>query len=289
MANRVPRPKARAGAQVDSSPLTDPIVRRVIDQMQNQMDLLNVRLNALTAVVPTVPDPGEKDTISPRLNNLERAMQDRVNADSGFSQALQRKIVQVEIAELPTATGASDYFTAFILGVGGDGSTSGDTIKIAKPEQLRRTRYDGETYNGVAYAYSDNFTRTADGTTQTINPPYVVGDVIYAALQPAGGTDVVDENNKPVHWIDLNADGRHWANASSAGGFIIGKITGHTAGQAYTISLYGNGSTEVATATGIACTVINVSSSETLANDTWLAVTQLPGGGYEAIVYGVLV
>ena len=284
---KVPRPRARSNGRVDLSQFVDPpqSVARGIQEMQTRIDQLERA--GETPVLPPLPEQGEKDTVSPKIRNQRLAL-DAVKSELGYTiEEAKRKVVQYQIATLPTDAGQGDYFTGFIKGISGDGEDSGATVKIAKPPLLRRTPYDGETYNGVAYVYSDNYTRTADGTTQTIDPPYVVGDVIYAALRPMGGTDVLDENSKPVHWVDINADGRHWAG-TGVGGFIIGKITAHTAGQVYVISLYADGFGSAATATGVACTVINVSASETLANNTWLAVTQVSGGTYEAIAYGVL-
>jgi hypothetical protein len=58
-------------------------------------------------------------------------------------------------------------------------------------------------------------TRTADDgattETQVIVPAYVVDDVIYAMRGIEGGTNVIDDQNESVEWIDLNLDGRAWA------------------------------------------------------------------------------
>jgi hypothetical protein len=285
--NRVPRKRAEAGGHTDLSGFDDPRAKQAVFGIQDRLDGMQRELDRLNAIVPPKPESEEKDVLAPRVRALSREMDARIADARLASIALDLKIVQVAISSLPTASGAGDYIKGYIKGGVGDGSANA-SVKIAKPEQLRRTRYDGETYNGVAYVYSSNYARTADGVAETVTPNYVVGDVIYVVESPAGGTDALDENSKPIHWLDLNVDGRRWERASAAGGFIIGKITGHTSGQTYVISLYANGSAGAATTTGAACLVINVSASETLANNTWLAVTQLPDDSYEAITYGVL-
>jgi hypothetical protein len=96
----------------------------------------------------------------------------------------------------------------------GDSVTT-DLIKIAKPYQLRRTPFDGETYNSIDYTYTSDIQRSAtqspDTETQVVVPAYVVGDLIFAVLYPLGGTGAKDNSSDPVWWQDLNIDGRAWA------------------------------------------------------------------------------
>ncbi len=101
----------------------------------------------------------------------------------------------------------------------------GDTIKVAKPYYLQKTPFDGETIDGVTYAYTNNQCRTATDTsgttTEVVKPEWIVksgstpGDIIYVRWV-SNGTNVVGPE-----YIDLNADARRWttsASCSSASG-----------------------------------------------------------------------
>jgi len=127
----------------------------------------------------------------------------------------------LEVQRFVVVTEYGDYFSARKQG----GSTSSDvstepTVFIAKPYLCRRTPFDGETRNGISYAYSSDTERVATDTdsdteTQQIVPSYVAGDVIFAAQNFKGGTGVwtAPTNSDPVEvlWLDLNLDGRAWA------------------------------------------------------------------------------
>lgn len=246
-----------------------------------------------TTILPTIPSQDRTahliKTLQKTVRALEATAEYAVDLGEQVRKQVDRKIQQFKISSIPTDAGAGDYILAYRIGYNGDAEDSGNTVKIARPQQLRRSPYDGATYNGVAYVYSDNITRTADGTEQTIDPPYVVGDIIYAAYEPLGGTLTQDEDTIPVHWLDINVDGRRWSGGASAGGFIIGRITSHTSGQTYVVSLFADGLASAATATGVSCIVNNVNASETLANNTVICVTQVTGGTYEGFTAGVLV
>lgn len=104
-----------------------------------------------------------------------------------------------------------------------DGETLGEIdFLVAKPWLLRRTPFDNGSRNGIAYVYHTHTTRTASRAAeeedQIVIPRYVVGDVIYATHNPAGGTGVsVDEEVEgppqqiPIVWLDDNRDSRAWA------------------------------------------------------------------------------
>jgi hypothetical protein len=90
-----------------------------------------------------------------------------------------------------------------------------ETVYIAKPYELRRSPFDGETISGVTYSYTSNSERDAsdgvDTETQFITPNYVAGAEIYATT-PNGGTGVVTEGMSPVAvtYLEMN-QGRAWA------------------------------------------------------------------------------
>jgi len=112
-----------------------------------------------------------------------------------------------------------DYLVCRTLDV--SNNAGDDDIKVAKPYLLRRTPFDGETRNGISYTYSSDTEREADDgddtEDQVVVPSYVehgddeTGDEIYAIRAPTGGTGVVDSENNAVSWLDLNVDGRAWA------------------------------------------------------------------------------
>jgi len=101
-----------------------------------------------------------------------------------------------------------------------DGLAASDvTTLVAKPYLLRRTPFDLLTRDGVEFIYGDAVERIAfdgEGTseTQRITPSYVAGDIIYAVRNIVGKTDVDDtdtESDDKLDWLDLNVDGRSWA------------------------------------------------------------------------------
>lgn len=97
-----------------------------------------------------------------------------------------------------------------------DGTDMGEKVfKVAKPYLIRRTPFDGDVRDDITYTYDDNSHRTGednDGNTEDeeITPSYVEGDIIYAS-KPFNGTDVFDDEDEEVLWLDENNDGRQWA------------------------------------------------------------------------------
>ena len=97
----------------------------------------------------------------------------------------------------------------------------GTTIYIAKPYCLRQSPFDNKTIAGLTYTYAGSTTRDVtdgvDTETQIIIPFYQEptddydGDIIYAIFGVHGGTGVGDVNEQAIQWLDLNVDGRAWA------------------------------------------------------------------------------
>jgi hypothetical protein len=102
-----------------------------------------------------------------------------------------------------------------------DGTTEGtDAIKVARPYLLRRTPFDGASRGSISYVYVDDQQRTSsksgeDDITEYVTPNYLAADVIYAIVNHRGGTGVVDDGSLAVGWVDLNVDGRAWAQDDS--------------------------------------------------------------------------
>lgn len=92
---------------------------------------------------------------------------------------------------------------------------SENQILVAKPYELRRTPFDGETVNGISYTYTSNSERSADDgedqEDQFITPDYVAGGEIYAT-KPKKGTGVETDDEPPAKVKYLEVDqGRTWA------------------------------------------------------------------------------
>lgn len=91
-----------------------------------------------------------------------------------------------------------------------EGSTD---IYVMKPWTLRRTPFDGLTILGTTYTYTTDVTRTAVNSPTTENqyttPDYVIGNIIY--IVP---TDIILDlgTGLTATMIDVNVDGRAWAN-----------------------------------------------------------------------------
>jgi hypothetical protein len=92
-----------------------------------------------------------------------------------------------------------------------NGKVVAESITVAKPCYLRQTEWDGVTYDGASYAYTDSQTRTC---TVAYTPE---NQEVYPAYDTASPCPVIFAhwvgNNSGiagVGWIDLNIDARHW-------------------------------------------------------------------------------
>lgn len=103
-----------------------------------------------------------------------------------------------------------------------DGTTQGsETIIVLKPWFLRGFFWSNSSAParlGITYSQFANGKRTAskDGEsdeTQWIIPQYAAGDVIFAISNIYGGieTETVQNVFSDARWMDLNIDGRMWA------------------------------------------------------------------------------
>ncbi len=93
-----------------------------------------------------------------------------------------------------------------------NGKVEAETITVAKPCYLRQTDWDGETYNGITYTYSDSQHREADDgvydpTDEVVYPLYDTDSPCphIMAAWVGNNTGITD-----VGWLDLNVDARHW-------------------------------------------------------------------------------
>ncbi len=158
--------------------------------------------------------PGEPISAS-KLEELrdgvDRLIEGTSTAQIRGEQRLFRQIFQAQIALV-----AGDYldvreYREYPVGPPFVGTTQ---ILVARPWLLRRTPFDGGSWNGIGFTYTDDQTRTATqaATTevQRITPAYVIGDIIYCAVDVYGGV-AVDNLGVALVALDMNVDGRSWA------------------------------------------------------------------------------
>lgn len=95
-----------------------------------------------------------------------------------------------------------------------DGTAIGTRdIYVARPTLLRNM----SSRDGVDFSYSNSQTRTAnngaDTESQVIVASYLAGDEIFAMRGILRGSGVYSDPGRirKVEWIDLNLDGRYWA------------------------------------------------------------------------------
>jgi len=131
----------------------------------------------------------------------------------------------VEVARATRATqfqvvqNFGDYVSAkqFIRGL-----QVGALTLIAKPWDVRKTPFDGNTIDGIEYTYENDHTRLAenvreDKERQFITPAYNADALIYATQDPLHGTNVVTQTahgnivaGTAVTWL-AEVDGRKYA------------------------------------------------------------------------------
>lgn len=126
--------------------------------------------------------------------------------------------VRVAVQRFQVVNQSDEYLLCKVKDLAGLGTS---IFNIAKPYLLRRSSYQGKPARaGVTYTYVDAGKRTAtDGTntwTETIQPSYEIGDIIFAENCVAGGTDVVVAGEQ-LTWLDQNLDGRSFKGGSSGG------------------------------------------------------------------------
>ncbi len=108
----------------------------------------------------------------------------------------------------------------------------GDEIKIAKPYKLRQNPFHGQTLDGKDYVYFNSTQRrvslagTDVGETQVVIPAYRIpprddrGDLIWAVEAVTVMDYGLGGLNPPLvpeelDWLDINVDGRAWAQEST--------------------------------------------------------------------------
>jgi hypothetical protein len=151
------------------------------------------------------------------LNKLAQAIIERLTGGNGVSVSsflrsavvTAEKIVvpPVELTQVEVQSQEDDYLKCRTLDA--SGNTGPNDIYVMKPWTLRRSPFDGQTVNGVSYAYASHWSRTADGEeSQLITQDYFAGAVIYVMNM---NISIEVETGIFTRMIDVNADARAWA------------------------------------------------------------------------------
>ena len=118
----------------------------------------------------------------------------------------RERLIPVLMHQMEIQSDQGDYLIC--RAIDANGVVTASDINVMKPYLLRRTPFEGNTVNGVAYTYSGNATREADGSeTQKITQDYYAGALIYTMK-----TNITVEVTTGVfvQLIDTNFDSRAW-------------------------------------------------------------------------------
>lgn len=118
-----------------------------------------------------------------------------------------------EINRYRLDTEAGDFLNCFLLDSAG--VDTGSILVIAKTPLLRRTPFDGETFNGIDYVYTGNSargaTKGAASQNEIVIPPFIDGTSIIHAINVANNTGVEQPVDTQIQLMDINVDARLWA------------------------------------------------------------------------------
>jgi len=152
------------------------------------------------------------------LNQIVDALLRRVQGSPGldvrsyrgqliFTLVGQDPLIATRI-QMQVQSGQGDYLICRTLDA--NGVVGPADIFVQKPWVLRRTPFENLTVNGVAYTYSANGTREADGTeTQKITQDYFLGAEIMVErtnvsmlISPGVFTTLIDTNDSSREWCE---------------------------------------------------------------------------------------
>lgn len=159
------------------------------------------------------------------INRMIRGINPPRQNTDGLASVSTPEVKQFRIAVLDTS---GDTLTCESY----DGTVvkeRGARTTIALPHLFRKSPFDDKTRDGITFTYSDTVIHersATDGTdteTQVVTPSYEVGDVIFAIknIKNSTGLTITKDVTRPdgslekqevdVEWLDLNVDGRTWA------------------------------------------------------------------------------
>ncbi len=129
-----------------------------------------------------------------RLNRLATGIE-RIQRDVDAAGMQQADVTPAppDVRQMQVQSEGEDYLVCRLYGY----SVGSADIYVAKPYKLR---------GNIA-------TRTVSSEDQEILPAYTAEDIIYAFGPVRNGTDVAEVDGVGVYLIDLNIDGRMWAES----------------------------------------------------------------------------
>lgn len=139
--------------------------------------------------------------------------------DIGLQLVQGIRVAYFLFAQHPPEAGNQDYVECTEwLGVNPAGGAPQEFVALEP--LLRRTPYDGNTFGGITYTYTDNFTRTANpgGIVEVITPPFEIGEILMAVR--VGTTFAIRQNptsgSQRVQW-QMFGSGRVWSSETVTG------------------------------------------------------------------------
>ena len=166
--------------------------------------------------------------IKPHDRLTARRMNESRNTLNALLQGIRSGIFEddietpITIRRLRVEIVAGDYLECKMLSAAG-GDVGVGRLAVAKPWELRRTPFDGLSWDGYSYSYSSHVervsTKDSDETTETqvVVPRYVfggtgAGSIIFAVkgITALPGVQFGDPAIV-VTWQDMNVSGRAWA------------------------------------------------------------------------------
>ena len=172
----------------------------------------------------------------PLIINTDFEVGDKVKVTQKLNQFYLEPVQPIGTSWFQIVSKEDDFLTCLMYDEFGEIIPDVE-VNVVKPHLLRRSLFDEQTVNGIAYVYTDNETRTAtegseDPITEQVTPAYYVGEKIIADRFIHGGTFSDDA----IAWIARND--RVWV-AEATGGGGVGAVYSTTAVATTNIALTG--------------------------------------------------
>lgn len=199
----------KAPGMASPGAIVDDQSRRSTADMQSAIEELFRLYGAVKSITPTDSEAYDDTALQRAIRGIYAQLEDHLRR----IKALERKFPIFRHAHVKAVH--NDYLECVFYAPATE--AEGATVLVAKPWPLRVTPFDGETIDigggdSYSYVYSGMYERTRtdqDGNekTETFNPPYFLNDqILIAKTFPF----VLDGDNIPIIWEDLNSAGRNW-------------------------------------------------------------------------------
>jgi len=157
-------------------------------------------------------------------------------------------------------------------------------VKIATPSIFHRSYWDfdlngGVLIDGVKYLNVGDGVRTADGVTETIDPPYLRTPESFGTLDVAyrpEGTGVIVPDGEHLGWYDLNTSGRHWQGpgGGAAQTSYMCRIDAYLGSGMYTVTAFPNGKDDPTGSFETTAVLLNQQLAEPIPLTSWVVAIQ---------------